>query len=560
MKIKLTENWPILAILLLSIFVIWPLFLPGFFSHHDNIQVIRIYEMRRCFEDLQIPCRWVANMGYGYGFPLFNYYGVFPFYIGAFFSLILGYIGAAKVLFFIPLILGGISMYFLSKELFDNKMAGFVSGVLFLFSPYRGLDAYVRGAIAESFAIAIIPLVFYFSLKLIRNYSAKYFFATAITLGIFLTNHNIMTLFFIPPFFLWIIYLLWQTGKNATWVLLSIGLGIGISSFYLVPSYFEKNLVQIQNLLESEYIPNFRAHFVTIRQLFLDRSWGYGISTWGEGDTISFQLGWPHWWLASLVTILALIKPIDRINFFSKLSKAQIRVIIILFLTLTVSLLMTHNKSAFIWEAIETLQFAQFPWRFLSVSIFTVSLLGGSFILLFEKKWHIPIVIIITLMTVFFNWQYFKPDKFFYLQDDQALLSGKEWDFQRKASIVDYLPIQAKVPKEPAPLEPIVLKGEAKINNFINRSNFWKFEVNANKESLVEIPVFDFPNWQVFINNQKVGHLLTETLGSMQVMVNPGEHTIEGRFENTLIRILANSISVISLVLLILIYVRTFRK
>ena len=168
MRNMLLKYWPILLILALSALVVWPLFLPGYFSHHDDLQVMRIFEMRKCIEDFQIPCRWVPDMGFGNGFPLFNYYGVFPYYIGAILSFAFGFIGAAKSLFFIVLLMGGITMYLLGEKI-GGKWVGLTSGILYLFAPYRSLDAYVRGAISESFALAIIPLVFYFGLRLAKE-------------------------------------------------------------------------------------------------------------------------------------------------------------------------------------------------------------------------------------------------------------------------------------------------------------------------------------------------------------------------------------------------------
>lgn len=205
MKEIIVKNWQIVLLLVLGVSITWPIFLPGYFSHHDDLQVMRIFEMRKCFADLQIPCRWVPDMGYGNGFPLFNYYSAFPYYLGAFLSYVYGFIGAAKILFFIPLIGSGISMYLLGKELF-GKLGGFVAGVLYLFAPYRALDSYVRGAVAESFALFLIPLVFYFSLKLIKsnNFNIKYFLATTISLGSFLTTHNIMTIMFLPILAVWL--------------------------------------------------------------------------------------------------------------------------------------------------------------------------------------------------------------------------------------------------------------------------------------------------------------------------------------------------------------------
>jgi len=47
---------------------------PGYFPMHDDLQAIRLLQMDKCIKDGQIPCRWVPDMGYGYGYPQFNYY------------------------------------------------------------------------------------------------------------------------------------------------------------------------------------------------------------------------------------------------------------------------------------------------------------------------------------------------------------------------------------------------------------------------------------------------------------------------------------------------------
>ena len=134
MKRIIQSNWQIVLIVILSLFIVWPLFVPGYFSHHDDLQVMRIFEMRKCLIDFQIPCRWVPDMGYGNGYPLFNFYSPFAYYLGALLSFVLGYVVSAKTLFFIPLVLGGVGMYYLSKELF-RKIPGLVGAILYLFAP-----------------------------------------------------------------------------------------------------------------------------------------------------------------------------------------------------------------------------------------------------------------------------------------------------------------------------------------------------------------------------------------------------------------------------------------
>ncbi|MDP3888514.1 MAG: hypothetical protein Q8Q24_00575, partial [bacterium] len=91
----------ILGIFLFSVFSWWYMVRPGFFSMHDDMQFMRLFELDKCFADWQIPCRWVPDLGYGYGYPLFNYYPPLPYYTGEFIHLIFGisFLDTVKILF-----------------------------------------------------------------------------------------------------------------------------------------------------------------------------------------------------------------------------------------------------------------------------------------------------------------------------------------------------------------------------------------------------------------------------------------------------------------------------
>lgn len=515
------NNWPILILLILSIFIIWPIFQPGYFSHHDDLHVMRIFEMKKCLQDFQIPCRWVPDMGYGNGYPLFNYYNPFPYYIGGILSFFTGFIISAKILFLIPLILGGISMYLLSKELL-NREAGLVAGVLYLFAPYRALDSYVRGAVSESFAIAVIPLVFYFLLR-------KKFILFSITLAVFLTSHTIMTLLFLPVLAFFVSY------RYSRQVIYAILLGVGLSAFFTLPAYFEKNLVQIDNLARLDL--DFRAHFVTFPQLFQDRSWGYGASFPGPIDTISFQIGLPHW-------VLVFFSPL--VVFFKRKEKKLLILYAGLLLLFLFSIFMTHNKSAFIWEKIGILRFTQFPWRFLAVTIFTSSLLGGFLIYSLNKTLGRILGVGIIILTVILNWNYFKPDKFYPEVGDNQKLSGVEWDTQQKASILDYLPQGAQKPLEPAQDKPY-LEGEAEVKKFEKLSNRWMLLIDVKSPTKVEIPVINFPNWKVYNDGKEISHTSDNYVKRISFNLDPGVYKISGKFNNTPIREISNIITLVSI-------------
>lgn len=541
---------PLFVIFILSFLATWPLFLPGYFSHHDDLHVMRIFEMRKCFQDLQIPCRWVPDMGYGNGFPLYNYYSAFPYYIGALASFVFGYIGAAKLLFFIPLIFGGFSMYFLARELY-GKWPGLVAAVFYLFAPYRAVDAYVRGAIAESFALALAPLVFYFLTKLAKTSGKKDFLGFALSLGLFLTCHNIMTILFLPVILFWGAICFWGTSlKKLLLFILSLGLGGGISAFFILPAFFEKKLIQSEALTRFDL--DFRAHFVTIKQMFFSRFWGYGASVPGTFDGLSFQIGWPHWWMViifMLLLSLVLFKSF-KLPFLNRDVSLRILALSCLILTVFfVSIFMLHNKSAFVWEKIGILQYAQFPWRFLSLSIFATSLLGGGVAYLIKKNTFISIGLIILVTSL--NAWYFHPKEYFFNLTDSQKLSGTLFEDQQKAALFDYLPKTAIESREKAPLQPIINTGVAKVQDFQNHSNYFNFVVDVEKPTRIEMPVYEFPNWQVYSNNKLISHDHKNLLGRISFNLEPGQYKIHGEFKNTLIRSLANMISLLSLGLFI---------
>ena len=535
MKKFLSKYWPAVVLILLGVSICWPLFVRGYFSHHDDLQVMRIFEIRKCFSDFQLPCRWVPDMGYGNGFPLFNYYGPLPYYLGGLVSYLLGYINSVKFIFFISLVFAGISMYLLGKEVF-GKAGGFIAGTLYLLAPYRALDAYVRGALSELFALALIPLVFFFILKLIRKPRLGYLLGFILFLSLFLITHNIMTLLFVPALCIWsILYLYLEKGKNFKIVLLAYIISFGLSSFFTIPAFFEKNLVQTESLTRFEL--DFRAHFVTIKQLFLDRTWGYGASILGPNDTISFQIGWPHWWLV-LASLIGILGPRTK-----KKNRLLGGLLLILFL---VSIFMTHNKSAFVWESISVLKFFQFPWRFLSLTIFSASLLGGFVVSLAKEYLQKYVLLAILIVTVTLNWGFFKPGEFYFGLTDKEKLTGAFWEEQQKGAILDYLPKTALEPKEKAPTIPEAKKGSATVENFENRSNKWSFTTEVESQAYIEVPVFYFPEWKVKIDGGDAPLNFENYLGRIGVIVSAGEHAVEGIFTNTPIRTISNIISVLS--------------
>src|SRR3990167_9094954 len=137
-------KWWLIFVVILTVPSFTTLLQPGYFPMHDDLQIMRIYEMDKCFKDGQIPCRWVPDMGYGFGFPLYNYYPVMPYYLGEAIHL-LGFnlIWSVKITFILSLIVSGITMFLLGRKLWGN-LGGVATSVLYVCAPYHAVDIYVR--------------------------------------------------------------------------------------------------------------------------------------------------------------------------------------------------------------------------------------------------------------------------------------------------------------------------------------------------------------------------------------------------------------------------------
>lgn len=550
----LVNGLEIVFITLLSLGSYWFLLKPGYFPMHDDIQVIRLHQMFQCFLDGQIPCRWASDLTGGLGQPLFNFYAPFPFYLGAFFHLLgFSFIDSVKALFALSFALSGVFMYFLGKTFFGRLGAVTVS-FLYVYAPYHAVDIYVRGAMSESWALVFFPLIFWFFYLSIKDEKYLYFVLSIFSLSFLILSHSIMNLSFFPVAFFWAIYWLVALKKVKLFpkVISVFVLAFLLAGFFILPALLEKSLVRIESLMAAYY--DFRLHFVTSGQLFFSRFWGYG-SSLGAQSGMSFQIGWPHWWLVVLMLPL---------SFLLYLKKEKRKALLFLFLIVIffAFAFMTHRKSILIWETLPFIPFVQFPWRFLGIIIFLASFISGG-IFDFLKCSRAPrfvnvlFTILVIVLTAYLNLGYFQPKEMIKINDEEKL-SGYNWQSQQMGALIDYLPKTVqKVPEKPVNNWPIILNGQAKISNFQKRSNFWQVNLRAeNGGSVVEVPVLDFPVWEVFLDQKKADCGINNESGVIRVSVPEGDHIISSYFRNTTLRTLANLLTVLTFLILVMGFVR----
>lgn len=552
--------WPVLIVVIFAVLAGRTLiFQKGYFNMHDDLQMMRQLEMEKCFFDGQIPCRWVPDMGYGFGFPLFNYYPPLPYLIGEIFRIFgFSFLETVKLTAALSFIISGIAMYLLAKE-FYGHIGGVLSAIFYIWAPYHAVDIYVRGAMNEAWALVWFPLILWTSYKLIteKKKSLKWLISLALSWFALLTSHNLMVLIFTPVFAGWCLLWLVKSGKKQflRLVLRLIVAGVlafGLAAFFTLPAVLEQKYVHVEMLVIGYY--EYIAHFVSSAQLLFSRFWGYGPSVWGTvEDKMPFQIGHIHWILSLVIGVWVIYRLLKKRK-QSILVQNSLLIILFFFLIGWFSAFMAHVRSTPIWLLIPPLKFVQFPWRFLTLTTLAFSFLAGAAPVFLKKpgtRYSVLCTAILAVGLVAFNWNYFLPQhgKMGALTDKEKF-SGAAWELQQNAGIYDYLPKSAKEnPKEPQKVLAEVMTGEGKISEMKQGTNWAEFTVKAESKQLtVRINIFQFPNWRVFVDGKKIEIKIPEEekWGRMWIEVPQGDHQVFLKLKNTPIRTAGNLISLFS--------------
>jgi len=486
---------------------------PGIFTMHD-FHVFRQYEFDKCITAKTFPCRWAVDSGMGYGEPLFNFYGQFPYWVGQIFHWA-GWqiIDATKANFILTLTFSAVGMFFLARRFWGNR-GGVVSALFYVYAPYRAVDIWVRGALSEAYAFVFLPVIFLSLDTFLESRSRKSFFWLVLSLTGLLITHNLSFLMMVPFLGVWIIVRLGKSpwrGVVAWFVSLPL-LVFLLSGFYLLPLIFESYLVTVNQVTQDYY--NYRLHFTTLYQLFISSFWGYGGSTWGSNDTMSLSVGYLHWIVGLVVLFAALV--------FKKLINNKSLIILLALMGLT-AIFLTHGKSEGIWKLLPPLAYIQFPWRFLGLATFFLSLLSGAMALVISKK-LIPLLLLLLLLL---NSGFFHPDIWRSISDAQQF-SGSLWDEERSSALRDFWPKSApQLPTDFAFLEPKIL---------LATTEYLK----------VQYPVVFFPGW-----TSQVDLFPSGSLGLITARIPLGTQ-IDLKFIDTPVRVIGNWISLLTFMTLLI--------
>ena len=547
----------LIFLLLLIIPSVIALLKPGYYNMHDDMQMIRQLELEKCIQDGQIPCRWSPDLGYEYGYPLFNFYPPLPYMVGQVFrTLGFSFMWSVKLTAVVQSFAAGLSIYALMSYI-ANPTVGLISGLFYTYAPYHAVNTYVRAAMNEAWASVFFPLIFLYIKKIIDQKGGKF---TPVLLGVsifgLMLSHNPMLLVFSGFSLLWTLFCFWQKYRSPklifkqtnTYFLLvkSALLAIGLSAFYTLPVIFEAGLTKIDSMFQGYY--NYEVHFVSLYQLFISNFWGDGPSVWGTEDGMPFMVGYLHWIIPSAVILYTVYLIIKR-HKISKLTKTNI----LIFSLATLATFMSHARSIFMWKSLTPIQKVQFPWRFLNLSIFFYSISAAlSIYIVFKhiksKKLKKSLYILIISSLLIVNLRYFKPITSGPLTDEQKF-SGLAWQNQTTSGIYDYLPKTARIAalsKANFVVDDIIPPASAQIYGAKKGTDWLFFNTNVYSPTSITIAQLYFPNFKIYDFGKAVDFQIEPELGRMVLNLNPGNHQIYIKLTNTPIRTISNIISLLT--------------
>jgi hypothetical protein len=502
----LKKFWPLALVLLLSLPLVRPLFLPGFFVSDDGEwMVIRLSDFHRSVAAGQMPVRWAARLNYGYGYPVFNFLYPLAFYVGEFFHLLgCSFVWSIKLVFLLSLVLSTLAMYFLAR-LFWGPWGGLVSAVLYLYAPYHLTDLYVRGSLGEAVAFIFPPIISFFLYRLSQKFSWSSVLGGGIAYAGLITAHNVAAFLFTLAFFPLMVW--WWRGARERKVVFRgfaslLFLGLGLSAFFWLPALFDRQFTVFNQIIVADY----RQYFLSFRDFFF------------------FQMGW--FYLAAIT--------VGLIKFCRQTLPWVIFGGIGLFLALPISQVP--------WEKSFLASWVQFPWRFLLVVTFAGAFLAGVLVGVVNKRYQRILALILATLIVVINFKLTipkarvnRPESFY--TTNEATTTVKD----------EYLPIWVKhAPKERWSKKMEVIGNEGQIIDLHFNSRKIEFNTEGDSEIEVQVNTVYFPGWRAKMDGKQKEINYQNEQGVMRLVVPAGQHRVVFSFGETPIRLLADVISLVS--------------
>jgi hypothetical protein len=333
---------------------------------------------------------------------------------------------------------------------------------------------------------------------------------------------------------------------TAVYSISSLVLGFGASAFFLIPAFMEGKYT-LRDIVTKNEIFN---RFETLSRLLFS-PWNHG----GSGH-LSVQVGILHWavFITASIVLLAFFlnqKAVKKIANTTTRSQILVVVLSIIFFAISIFLMLPISKP--IYVLITTLQKFQFPWRFLSLAVFTSAILGGfvAAVISHKKK---ALALLIGLSVIVISIPYWQPDG--YIVKPASYYTSV---YPGTTDTGESAPVWSVRFMEKEPAAPVqIVEGEGSIGSVsrINTRHTYTVQTVSENTRILENTLY-FPGWKVFIDGEELpsAEIFFQD-SSYRGLINfyidsPGVHEVKILFTETKLRFLSNLITIFSGILIV---------
>ncbi|GIV69746.1 6-pyruvoyl-tetrahydropterin synthase-related protein [Caldilinea sp.] len=527
----------------IGIFRFWQ---PGIASDADMLMAIyRIFDLHEAWRQGVFYPRISPNLNFGYGAPLFQYYPPLASYIAILFvSIGIGYVEAAKLTFTLALALGGLGAYVYARWLFNHRIAAWLAGIAFIFSPYFLLNIYERGALSETVGMALLPWLFYSLHRLLYQPDLERLIIATALIAMSITAHNVTALFTVPAsiFFVAGVAIFDRRLQKTVYPLLALLLGFTLSAFYWVPAIGELHYSRAAEFMTSiDGVSTVSRHLVGLSELFQSGI----LAAYAGPDRFRFGL------LPALLVGLSIL----TLFLLPRFPRSRVVALAMMAALFVIILLAQLNDFKVLWEGLPLVRFIQFSWRLYGLASLAAALLIGALLCLpFPFPGYRFFAAVGIAVSLMFTAVYRLSPEFipgWYLIDSRDITKTSLFERGRQgyALYTDYTPASLKLP-----VEQLTTPRQSTEPTFprvpIPKLNIRKVAPNfieLNSESADSYPLrihrTYFPGWKAFVDGQEVPVVAEGGQAVVTAMIPEGHHEVVFRFEHTLLRKLAVSAS-----------------
>lgn len=531
-------------VLVLTFPVLQSFWSSGYFVTHDSaIHILRIEQFHRSFSSGQIPVRFAPDLLQGAGYPLFiiNYH--LPYYLAEIF-LQLGFssIDSYRILMSLAYVAYVAFSWIFFSRISKSSVSAWSGAGIVAVAPYTLANIFTRGALAEMIAVSLIPLNFlvvdiYFRQKEKLQIKIWNLLAMSWVFAALLTAHTLIAGFILPLVFLYGLIVSKKKIQSFFNLIFSFFFAICLAAFALMPAIFERSYFSF----DTRILTVWRGHLLPLFSIL-------HIPLFHEMMDSPYQVG-------LVITLVMSISLLGYV-FFKKTRDARMLYCMVIFFC---SIFLSSVFSTKIWEIFSFSGFIVFPWRLLNIAIFSAGI-ATAIILNLIPKYKIFLAVAIVVLAGYASRHYMRPAPF----SGDFLNTQNQFDTATTEGEYDPIGMDKRIGKLTIP-DVRIIEGKGQISVVKKSVNSTTFYASIQNDALLQINRLYFPGWYGSIDGKSINpNIPTSTHpgalnGLISFWVAKGEHQVLIFYSETPLRLIADAISFISLLISLLLIMLKLR-